>query len=350
MNAVIPVILLSLLLTTRAQTTCQNMAAFKAGGCDLPSDYCSNHKQECAEFYAPLVKFHPDEIFWPDSVDTYIANSFLGRYEFKEKCANLLVTKMCVNDLEVKVIRENVQKSDLTADAPFNPSTGTGVLDNTIFLIPKDKVDSGHSFLHNRGLPSYVIGTEPGQVPIYARYKQSGNRMEIQYNIYFPFNGGKQIGFQRLGNHFGDWEDISVLLVDSKITRVYVHAHGSSNAYDWSFGDPQIQKVDQYHPVIFMAHASHGSYFIPGVDPYKDVLGINILQDVSADGGTEWRTWENVQDMTWEFKGRWGTRHDHYGSKSGTCVLSKKGGDLDKLTDGPTDPNNNGKSSGFKWL
>lgn len=350
MNAIIPAILLSLALATRAQTTCESMAAYKSGGCDLASDYCSNNKQECAEFYAPLVKFHPDEIFWPDSIDTYIANSFLGRYKFEERCASLLVTDMCVNDLDVEVIRESVTKSDLTADASFNPSTGTGDLDKTIFLIPNDKVDSGHSFLNNEGLPSYVIGTQPGKVPIYFRYKESGNQAEIQYNIYFPFNGGKQVVFQRLGNHFGDWEDISVLLVDSKITRVYVHAHGSSNAYDWSFAEPLIQKEDQYHPVIYMAHASHGTYFIPGTDPYKEALGISILQDVTADGGTEWRTWEDVQEMTWEFKGRWGTRHDHYGSTEGICVLSREGGDSDKLTDGPTDPNKDGTTSGFKWL
>lgn len=141
--------------------------------------------------------------------------------------------------------------------------------------------------------------------PVYAYYAaKAGGVVDLVYFFWYPYNRGKEVVNTIWGNHVGDWEHITVRLTldqNDQLTpqQVYLSAHSFGGAYDWS----QIQRHEDTHPIVYSARGSHGVWSEPGDHVYmtigEEVFGVCVtivcadLTDETA-AGIAWDTWTNV--------------------------------------------------------
>ena len=306
--------------------------------------------QTLAETYAPLVRLHPDEQFFPDSVENYLFNvDPYGDFRNSAGTPHYLV-----------------QIDDLGSSPYSNPST----------------------------LPDYFQGNRSGvvsgKVPIYSYIKEvTSNVTEILYVMYYPYNEGKKIcdamevdivdlvasadssitskinihiptlvfksdllcaGSQKsllntyfasvvfnlhgvpedlvdvtFGNHPTDAEYYMVRLENGQPVKILTGAHGNYLLHDWH----DVDKRGGTHAIIYVAKGGHGTFINAGKqstwletkdkDFEKDISksvgkwGVTLSGsasvngtakfyslDETADGGLEWDTWSNVETFKWE--------------------------------------------------
>ena len=141
--------------------------------------------------------------------------------------------------------------------------------------------------------------------PVYAYYADKGsNIIDLVYFFYYPYNRGKEVVDTIWGNHVGDWEHITVRLTrlpDETLTpvQVYLSAHSFGGVYEWA----DVERFEGTHPVVYSAWGSHGVWSAPGDHVYmsigEELLGVCVtivctdLTDETA-AGIAWDTWENV--------------------------------------------------------
>jgi Concanavalin A-like lectin/glucanases superfamily len=96
---------------------------------------------------------------------------------------------------------------------------------------------------------------------VYGRTNTTGGKTWLQYWLFSYYNPQNVFGF---GVHEGDWESIQVGLDANGVPDVATYAqHDSGERCAWS----QVQKTVAGAPVVYVALASHASYFAPGVNP-----------------------------------------------------------------------------------
>jgi Concanavalin A-like lectin/glucanases superfamily len=96
---------------------------------------------------------------------------------------------------------------------------------------------------------------------VYGRATTSGGKTWLQYWLFSYYNPQNVLGF---GVHEGDWEFVQVGLDADGAPDVATYAqHGGGERCAWS----QVQKTDAGAPVVYVALASHASYFAAGVNP-----------------------------------------------------------------------------------
>lgn len=201
--------------------------------------------------YAPRVWLHPDEEYFPSSVE--FAFPFMTRF--------------------------------LAGDSNYWIRS-TAALDSPSDTLP------------------FFAGDLDG-APVYAFYADKGSQIvDLVYFFYYPYNRGKSVVDTIWGNHVGDWEHITVRLnrgADDVLTpvQVYLSAHSFGGAYDWA----EVERTGDTHPVVYSAWGSHGVWSSPGAHEYmtigEEVLGVcvtivctDLTDDTAA--GIAWDTWERV--------------------------------------------------------
>jgi hypothetical protein len=202
--------------------------------------------------YAPRVWLHPDEEYFPSSVEF----AFPSMTRFVGPDGNYWV------------------RSTVDLDSPSDDS-----------------------------LPFFLGDLD--NAPVYAYYADKGNDIvDLVYFFYYPYNRGKDVVDTIWGNHVGDWEHITVRLMrapDMTLSplQVYLSAHSFGGAYDWA----DVERFEETHPVVYSARGSHGVWSTPGDHVYmsigEELLGVCVtivctdLTDLTGTG-TAWDTWENV--------------------------------------------------------
>ena len=162
--------------------------------------------------YAPRVWLHPDEEYFPSSVE--FAFPFMTRF--------------------------------LAGDSNYWIRS-TAALDSPSDTLP------------------FFAGDLDG-APVYAFYADKGSQIvDLVYFFYYPYNRGKSVVDTIWGNHVGDWEHITVRLMrgpDDALTplQVYFSAHDFGGAYDWA----SVERFADTHPVVYSAWGSHGVWSTPG--------------------------------------------------------------------------------------
>jgi hypothetical protein len=141
---------------------------------------------------------------------------------------------------------------------------------------------------------------------IYARVTQDSGNPIIQYWFFYAFNPGS------LNQHQGDWEMIQIILDSSDSPSYAVFSqHFTGEQASW----PDIEKVDQTHPRVYVALGSHANYF----RPYQGKLGIEsdivgnaeeisynvLLSNMVILGEMGFPNHPSTQDWL-EYGGRWG--------------------------------------------
>lgn len=159
--------------------------------------------------------------------------------------------------------------------------------------------------------PSDVLPFFQGELataPVYAYWADKGDGVvDLVYFFYFPYNRGKEVVDTIWGNHVGDWEHITVRVLqradDSLIpSQVYLSAHDFGGAYMWA----DVEKFESTHPVVYSAWGSHGIWKDPGdhvymsigvTDPIFDtcisIICTDLIDETSQ--GTAWDTWLRLE-------------------------------------------------------
>ncbi len=221
---------------------------------DTPTD----PRQVMLETYAPRIWFTADEAYWPSTAEW----AFAGLERFADAEG-----------------RHWVQ----TIDQLASPS-------DTIPLFAGD--------LSGASLYGYWADKGEGVV-------------DLVYFVFYPYNRGKSVLNTVWGNHVGDWEHITVRLLeqpDGELTpsEVYLSAHSFGGAYPWGSGE--VALFDGTHPVVYSAWGSHGFWAEPGshayvsigrTDPVFDIcltlVCVDLVDETAA--GVAWDSWEDVHGM-----------------------------------------------------
>jgi hypothetical protein len=177
---------------------------------------------QLAEKFAPYLHLHPDEAFYPVSIDYAISRSTLA-------------------NINTGIVTENPTVSQLSAYT--DPNAGY-YLDNRMGTID------------DNGIREDFLENGQGYAPTaYARVtEQTYNGQSVyavQYFFYYAFNNGP------LNTHEGDWEMILVVcdLSETPIFAAYSqHLNGGFVGWD-------LVKSTDDHPNVFVALGSHANYF-----------------------------------------------------------------------------------------
>jgi hypothetical protein len=144
--------------------------------------------------------------------------------------------------------------------------------------------------------------------PVYAYWADKGGGViDLVYFFYYPYNRGKEVVDTIWGNHVGDWEHITVRVLqqaDAALVpeQVYLSAHSFGGAYAWA----DVEKFEGTHPVTYAAWGSHGMWKDPGdhvymsigvTDPIFDTCISIVCADLTDETsqGTVWDTWLRLE-------------------------------------------------------
>lgn len=217
--------------------------------------------------YAPIVKLHPDEEFFPSSVEFFLQNVHLD--------GDYLITNQSLD-------------GDSDWHIPFFTGQNLDITTPPVYAVRVPK-------------PQFGPDVE-----------------DVHYFFFYPYNRGKSMFNTMFGNHVGDWERVRIRFAGETAQTIKLSYHDSDeidfvpppNTHD---GSSPIVMSDT-HPILYSAKGSHGSYVKPGKHDYS-----YFLSDETADGGKIWNTYENVVIIdyapigqyvginSWmNFTGRWG--------------------------------------------
>jgi hypothetical protein len=116
-------------------------------------------------------------------------------------------------------------------------------------------------------------------------------------------------------NHEGDWERITIQLnKQNRPVRVAFHGHGGHCLSEWS----TVDKLSGTHPVVYSSLGDHASFPRPGTRK----MWKGAATDKWADGGRQWdlsqRTLHDVTTRPWYgYTGAWGDLGVDLGPRGG---------------------------------
>jgi hypothetical protein len=223
---------------------------------------------ELTRRFAPVLRYHSQELFIPISRAAYVS-----RTQLKEQEARF-----------VRVLNGAPDAEKLPAvEGSCLRAAGCLMFLDVRGLEPDPPANSQRAYdrVENKLLRD---GNKPTVYARVTRYDDSGD-YAVQYWFLYFFN-------YRLNEHESDWEQVTVRLDEDKNpVDVYYSAHEGGNTREWS----AIER-DGEHPIVYPALGSHANYFRTGRHPVsvgcKRVIGSiqrclrgrRLLVDL-ADGG-----------------------------------------------------------------
>src|SRR5690554_4850468 len=253
------------------------------------------------EKFAPQVRLHPEERYFPSSVAWYLERTQVhtpARVSMGD-LPTLMATKRVDSSVADRTRASIAEKVEDTLEEKL----GQSVFAKHFLKIRKDRREHEHAARVGelKSAKTYVHLREPGG---------DARGLEIQYWFFYPYSGPVLAG-PAGGAHEGDWEHITVRLDPSlqRVEKVFFAAHDREGT--WVSAE-DVQFVEDTHPVVYSARYGHASY------PSAGIQSRGMLPaDRTADGGALWQTWENLKiiadhtgprtDIAWlSYAGRWG--------------------------------------------
>jgi len=191
-----------------------------------------NSYLELAEKFAPVLYFHPDEVFRPQPVEVILGTSRL-RENIKNWFDHNILNSVTISDLVTY------------KDADFFIDVWYGTRGESDY-----KNFSSHRAYYLENL-SPDSGGPPNAV--YARVLEdhTTQKLVLQYWLFYYYNDW-------FNKHEGDWELVEVILNDDQTPEwVILSQHHGGTRRTW-----QTTKIEsRTHPAVYVALGSHANYF-----------------------------------------------------------------------------------------
>ena len=244
--------------------------------------------------FEPVIRYTNGEMFFPCSVDAYLAHCSLWRRD-EDGVETLLVPRGRLDPETLVAFDYQLPGSELSlrfVDAPLDPiayqrwlyrsdrplfdSAGrlarvgfTGRLAETLFdlsLFLRGRV-AGGTAARAEMLYREIFTAKPEYV-YYGRVLRDTGYTILHYLFFYPMNDWRS-SFHGVNDHESDWEQIFVFLTeeegDFQSQWVAFAAHDfSGDDLRRRWDDPELQKVDEEHVVVFAGAGSHAAYVTPG--------------------------------------------------------------------------------------
>lgn len=260
--------------------------------------------------YQPVLVFHPNELFRPTKVQSFVADSELER----------LVGPNPVLDTSWAVVDPDPEPGDL-------PPASPGV----VYRLDQTACEADAQLA---GRSCYAAAWQDGRGgdAVYGRVVRTNDRIVLQYWLFYydnplilpptPFGTFWQ-------SHEGDWEVVNVVLNEDKTPREAAYSqHCSGQRKAWAGVDKSSE--GSTHPVAYVALGSHANFFKPGLGPLgaipinplcipAGVPPLPFIVDQVLDGsgvdavvgppgsGVDAATIHQIEGQAWStFGGRWG--------------------------------------------
>lgn len=258
------------------------------------------------EKFAPQVRMHPEERYFPSSVPWYLERTQVHTEarEVMGDLPTLLATTRNENLKQTNVsLKEKSEDIAKKLEGKLEQKLGESLFGKYFLKIKKQR-------------PDYELASRRGDIDSATTYvhvrKRAGRAkgLDIQYWFFYPYSGPVLVG-PAGGAHEGDWEHITVRLAAGlqRVEKVFFAAHDREGL--WVDGS-DVQYEQDTHPVVYSARYGHASYPSAGIQ----ARGM-LPADRTADGGKTWQTWENTKivadpsglrdNIRWlRFAGRWG--------------------------------------------
>jgi hypothetical protein len=270
---------------------------------------------EVTRRFAPLVRFHSEEAFFPSSVPW-----FLNRVALWHVSSAMHARKP--STITPVLAKGKVDSMSLVNQRMGNDYSG-GKSKGLFYLdIPEDR----------DRIATCVGQLASAKCYVHVQSTNSG-KWQLAYLFLYPFNGA--IAIDKKITHEGDWEHVRVEVdkAGSNIIRVLFSAHAGGKwhvRYSTTRGNTDGFRCSEgTHPIVYSARHSHASYQKSGRQHRPSA----ILPDDYCGNGIEWRTWDTLEllgdkadpplGQEWlKFNGNWG---EYRGSILGGIVEGPTG-------------------------
>ncbi|XP_019442316.1 PREDICTED: vacuolar protein sorting-associated protein 62-like [Lupinus angustifolius] len=246
------------------------------------------------KIYSPLLVLHPNDKFYPSSVNWFFSNGALLYTKGQES------KPVTIKPNGTNLPQGGNNDGSFWMDLPSN--------DENKDRVSKGYLNSARSYLHVK--------------PMYG-----GTFTDLALWVFYPYNGAscaklkfiKNIKLGRMGEHVGDWEHVTLRVsnFNAQLWQMYFSQH---NKGTWLYAS-QLEFNVGNKPMVYSTLHSHASYPHVGLT----LLGKNGV-DIKYD--TEWSPFifnlvayelisakylgSNVIEPPWlNFNGQWGPSIDY---------------------------------------
>ena len=201
--------------------------------------------------YQPVLVLHPNELFRPTKVQSFVEDSELERF-VGSSAAQLPF------DAFWTVVDPDPEPGDL-------PPLAAGIFYRLDQIACE--ADAG---LGGRSCYAASWKEEAGGDAVYGRVVRTPSRIVLQYWLFYYDNPLVLPTVPGVGtfwqSHEGDWEHVDVVLgPDETPLEAAYSQHCSGQRKAW--GGVPTSPAGSTHPVAFVALGSHANYFAPGTGP-----------------------------------------------------------------------------------
>jgi hypothetical protein len=284
---------------------------------------------------APIVHLHPNEMFFPCSVEWYLSRCDLVSSPSENAptldFSSLPGSRPLKMTSQMKVARAG-PLDGFNFDGFRTKEGGEAGNTNKIFLWPmqaapgksssSDPWNSSKLYDYQRET-AYGFHGDPSSAPCYYNIYSNGDRTRhrISYYFFYGYNGGlgptakwdgEPLGLNcGYGAHFGDWERVTVLVETTpgsrsvKLKAVMGEQHGDEVVFRESDTIAPVEQLGRIE--VYAAWHSHATY--PDVGTHR--YGI----DFTSDKGVAWDTrkaltsiYERIRDLGKQISDPFGDR------------------------------------------
>lgn len=259
-----------------------------------------------ARQFAPVLHFHPGEMFYPSAVESYLDETdlYFQRYNSAPPCRFTAPETMPLPVLTVDGMQEEMEEVCLDGNTPSLRggkeyvhecswlTLKCDLFNSTAFNIiecssPERRVDQ-FFFLHaGKAMKNKFNSSAPVYIHVHPADVFGERSIVLQYWFFYTFNGPLD-DMLSAGAHEGDWEHVSVVIDDATrqhVRAVYMSAH--SHEASWLF--PGSIKQDGTHVHTYVALNSHALYETAGVKKrISDNILYSMLHDQCSEAGQAW--------------------------------------------------------------
>lgn len=241
--------------------------------------------------YEPVIRYNRGELFYPCSVEDFVAGSALFRRtddEPEELAARGSLTldrlaelgRVHVGDIiylqqvdgpltrkEYKAWRKRPDRVKFKTSSRF---AAVGLLSRFVdaimrlTLLLRGRVPGGHAAAaHN----AYMNTPTKDDCHYYGHVTRDGGYLVLQYWYFYSMNDWRS-NFGGVNDHESDWEQVTIFLTDDEEQKpawVAFSSHdevGDDLRRRWD--DPDIEFVDGTHPVVYAGAGSHSGAYLKG--------------------------------------------------------------------------------------